>query len=223
MSTLANIRTKARRLTASPSVNQLSEAALDEYINTFYLHDLPQHLKLLSLKKVLTAYVLPGIDTYDLDINPSFTAATPTAYYSVEPPLYIAGYESYYTQSRAEFYRLYPTVNAEDFVSGNGTAGPYAITITNTPVLRSNVTVSAVDAGGNALVAYDDGAGGFIDNDTGAALVGAIDYTTGAITNLTFTGIITATENITAQSVPYVANRPSAVLFYDNKIGRAHV
>jgi len=212
MTTLEDIRTKTRRLTASPSELQLATEDLDEYINTFYLNDLPQHLKIYDLKESATFYTEPNVDVYDLTVNPSFTATTPRAYYSVQPPVYISGYETYFTQSRTEFFRLYPFVNADETTPGTGIAGAYAYTITNTPVLTNNVTISAVDVGGNALIAIDDGAGGFTGDVTG----GAIDYITGAITALTFTGAIPATENINVQTVPYVASRPSASLFFDN-------
>jgi hypothetical protein len=215
MTTLANIRTKVRRLTASPSSAQLTDSQIDEYVNTFYLHDLPQHLKLFSLKEVYTFYTEPNVDTYVLNIDPSVDPSTTLdtpAYYSVEPPVYIAGYRGYYTQSRSEFYKLYPPITAEEDTSGTNIAGTYTINITNVPVLRNQVTVSATDAGGNRLIAYDNGAGGFTGDITG----GAINYTTGAITLLTFTGVIPVTENITVQSIPYVASRPSNILFYDN-------
>jgi len=212
LTTLANIRTKVRRLTASPSALQINDSDIDSYVNTFYLNDLPSHLKLFSLKETYTFYTEPNVDKYALNTNPSFTAVTPKAYYSIEPPVYIAGYESLYTQSRNEFFRLYPQVNNEQNSAGTGIAGPYTFSITNTPVLRNQVMISAVDGGGNTLVATDNGTGGF----TGDVISGAIDYVTGAITNFTFTAVIPVTQNITVQSVPYVANRPSAVLFFDN-------
>ncbi len=213
MTTLSKIRTKVRRLTASPSPTQLSDTDIDDYVNTFYLHDLPSRLKLLSLKTVYTFYTEPGVTEYTLNVDPSFTATTPLAYYTVEPPLYIAGYESYFTQDRTEFFRLYPEFEEETEQAGDGTAGPFSLTATNTPVLRNKVTVSATSPGGTRLIAYDDGSGSF----TGDVTAGSIDYDTGAVTNLTFTSVVPATENITLQTVPYQEGRPSTVLFYNNK------
>jgi len=213
MTTLANIRTKVRRLTACPAEEQLSTADIDKYVNTFYLNDLPQSLKLFSLKEVYTFYASPGVETYALNGDPSFTdSAAARAYYSVEPPAYVSGYQAYYTQSREELYRMFPNVNYEDTQVGTAIAGPYAITISNTPLLRNYITVSATDGAGNRLIAYDDGVGGF----TGDITAGAIDYDTGAITALNFTAAIPATETITVQSVPYVSNRPSTILFFNN-------
>ena len=220
-STLTSIRTKVRRLTASPSENQLSNDDIDEYVNTFYINDLPQHLKLFNLKTTYTFYTSPGVETYALPISPTVDPSTATAdvvtgYYSVEPPVYIAGYESFYTQSEVEFYRLFPPINDETTEDGTGIAGPYAITVSNTPVLRNYVTVSASDAAGNRYIGIDDGAGTIAGTPTAADVTGAIDYDTGAITALTFGAVIPTTEDITVQTVPYVAARPNSVLFFQN-------
>lgn len=212
MTTLDTIRTKIRRLVASPSASQLSDSQIDFYINTFYLDDLPQYLKIFDLKTVYTFYTEPNIDKYPLNINPSFVSAATKAYYSVEPPVYIAGYESYYTQDRTEFFRLYSYINYENTVSGNNTLGPYDIQITNVPVIRNQVTISAKDSLGINLIVADDGSGGF----TGDVLAGSIDYVTGSITGLQFTNSIPNSELITIQSVPYVANKPKTILFFDN-------
>ncbi len=213
MTTLENIRIKIRRLTASPSPAQITDVQINSYINTFYLDDLPQHLKLLDLKSTYTFYSEPNIDLYDVNFNPSFTDDTVAAYYSLTPLVYISGSVASYSQSKAEFNRSYPFVNSEDTLSGDGTVGPYAITVTNSPVLRNMVTISATDSAGNNLVAYDDGSGALSGDATGV-----INYVTGAITALTFTGLILATETITVQTAPYVANKPNSVLFSNNKI-----
>ena len=62
--TLQAIETKVRRLTRSPSTAQLTQADLDNYINTFVVYDFPEHLRLFSLRTILTFYTQPFIDTY---------------------------------------------------------------------------------------------------------------------------------------------------------------
>ena len=47
-STVENIRTKVRRLTASPSTLQLSNDDLDEYINASYSQDMPGDTRVRS-------------------------------------------------------------------------------------------------------------------------------------------------------------------------------
>ena len=203
-STLGDIRTKVRRITGRPSESQLSNTELDAYINTFYLYDLPEHLRLFNLKETYTFTTEPNVDQY---------AFTPNTYVSVEPPAYVAGYETSYFQDYDSFFTLYPFIQTiEDLDTGTGVAGPYAGTITSTPVLANRVLVSAQDGAGNTLVAIDNGAGVFAGDVTG----GTINYVTGAIAALTFTAAIPAGNDIEVQYHPYAAARPQAILFYDD-------
>lgn len=214
-STLSDIRAKVRRLTGSPDVTQLTNVQIDENVNTFYVYDMPEQLRLFNLKEEFEFYTQPNIDTYDFPRNTFLT---------VSPPAYIAGYESFWTQSEDQFYRMYPQLEfIEDISTGNGTAGPYSFTLTNIPFLRgysapgndtifSQVLVSGVDASGANQIARDDGNGGWIDEE-GNTLSGTVDYVTGEIT-VTFDSAVTGT--ITAQNIPYQAQRPQAILFFND-------
>ena len=81
-SNLTDIRTKVRRLTGRPSATQISDAEIDNYINTFYRFDLPQHLKLESLRVNYEFNTRPNIAVYDFPRN---------TYLNNMPPVYIAG------------------------------------------------------------------------------------------------------------------------------------
>ncbi len=48
--TLADIRKKVRNLTARQADEQITDAQIDQYINTYYLYDMPESLRLLKLK-----------------------------------------------------------------------------------------------------------------------------------------------------------------------------
>lgn len=63
-STLTAIRTKVRRLTRSPSAQQITNAEIDEYVNTFVLYDFPEHIRLNFLRRNLSFYTEPNIDSY---------------------------------------------------------------------------------------------------------------------------------------------------------------
>lgn len=215
-STLGDIRAKVRRLTGSPDVTQLTDVQIDEAVNTYYIYDFPEHLKLFNLKEEYEFYTQPNVDTYPFPRN---------TYRTVTPPAYIAGYQSFWSQSEEQFYRIYPHLEfIEEVGSGNGTAGPYAFTFSNTPFLRgytapgnpttifSQVLVSGVDSGGTNQIARDDGAGGWIDEE-GNALVGTVNYVTGAA-SVTFAQPITGAIN--AQNIPYQAQRPQAILFFND-------
>ncbi len=187
--TLADIETKVRRLTRSPSTAQLSQADLDNYINTFILYDFPEQLRTFNLNKPFSFYTNPGQDVYDTNIL-AFAGAInnilynfQNLYLTVHPPVYIAGFPAFYSQSRNEFFNVYPIINSISSigVTGNGTAGPFVGVVNSqqaiTPpgltqtifLLQNNVTFSAIgtpgvgEIEGMALVDVPvvDGATGF--------------------------------------------------------------
>lgn len=218
LSTLQATRLKVRRLTASPSQNQISDAQLDDYINTFIIFDMPELVRLWNLREEYEFYTDPYIDAYPFPRN---------EFINVFQPIYIGGYQSFFSQSREQFYRIYPSL---EFITtmgvGDGTSGPYSFQFSNFPMLRaytyppdttifSQVFLSFTDAAGNSVIARDDGVGGFID-ESGAALVGAVDYVTGAVTGLVFGSAVPSGTTISGQSIPFEASRPEAMLFYND-------
>lgn len=205
MTDLAAIRLKVRRLTAKPSPNQLTNSELDDYVNTFYRYDLPEHLRLLNLKELFAFTTAPNIDTYAFTQNTNLT---------VEDPIFVGGYEAQLYLSRAAFFNSYPELQTiQTLATGTGINGPYSGTINAVPVKRSRVLLSTVDNAGNSLIAIDTGVGAF----TGNVVAGStINYLTGAIANLTWSAVIASGTLIRVQSVNYSAARPYAILFYND-------
>jgi hypothetical protein len=226
--TLADIRTKVRRLTARSSQQQITDAEIDNYVNTYYLYDMPESLRLLKLKDIFTFTTEPHQEFYPFDnLN----------YITVEPPCYVSGQQINYFQDLDTFYREWPKINYTQIVAnGNGTAGPYTGVITGTPFMQSiygpagippqasniiigkdiRVLISGNQSNFAAASAFDDGNGGFIDAATGLPLVGNIDYITGAFT-VTLPGNIPAATQINASVIPYVASLPRAMCLYQNQ------
>lgn len=211
--TLADIRTKVRRLTARGSPNQIDDNTIDQYINTYYLYDMPEALRFLKLQDVFTFQTTVNIDTYAYPSN---------NYTSCGPPAYCAGQQMQFFNDIDSFYRTWPKIQyIQQIATGNGTPGPYTGTITGTPFLRSVNTATAVSNVVNLLItgntatgttsALDDGIGGFI-----APAVGSINYTTGAVT-VTFNTAIPAGNAITAEVVPFAAAQPRMILFAQNQ------
>lgn len=131
--TLSSIETKVRRLTRSPSTDQLSQADLDNYINTCVVYDFPETLRTFNLRTEFTFFTNPGQDEYNTDIA-SFAGATTNPLYNfqnqyltVHPPFYIAGFPTLLSQSPEQFYGLYPKVNSIQSIGtfGNGSSGPF--------------------------------------------------------------------------------------------------
>ncbi|MGD2065709.1 MAG: ubiquitin-activating E1 FCCH domain-containing protein [Candidatus Bathyarchaeota archaeon] len=155
---LDQIKLKIRRITKSPNPTQLTDQQIVDYVNWYYLYDFPEELRLKSLKTNYIFFTEANEDRYRLPVN---------RFVSVEPPLYIAGFESWWSQNQDEFYRQYPK-NAElqnRIATGNGTAGPYTFTLSTSPVLKQCVTITTQDSGGNGIALIDDGEGNFIEAD----------------------------------------------------------
>ena len=223
--TLADIRGKIRRITARPSTDQITDAQIDEYINTYYLYDLPESLRLLKLKDTFTFTTIPNVEVYQFDNE---------NYITCEGPAYAAGQQIQVLQDLDLFYREWPKINYIQQVStGNGTNGPYTGTITNIPFMRSinadgtaprnlvgtdiRVLLSAQTGGASAVGAYDNGNGGFIDNFNRAPLVGTIDYVTTGNFTITFSNPVPAGQPINASTIPFVAGLPRSICFYQNQ------
>lgn len=178
-SDLAAIQQKVRRLTRSPSTAQLSDDELNNYINTFVIYDFPEHLRMFNLHTVFDFWCNPYQDVYPTDTI-SFGSATSNPLYNfqnlyitINPPLYIAGYQSFYSQSREQFYGIYPqTNNIQSIgVAGDGTtlqfsgvipilsngagAFPFPANSPGACLLKNNVLFSSVDVNGNGLSMVD--------------------------------------------------------------------
>ena len=227
LSTLEQIRTKVRRLTRSPSTSQLAVSDIDNYVNNFVLYDFPETLRLFSLRKTLTFYTAPNIDTYE---NNTTVTTDPlynfkNKYVSIHNPVYVGGFQQFFSQSQEQFYGIYPAVNNVFQIGiGNGVTTNFSGTLSSFPVLRNKVTFTSADVNNNPLVLVDTPYSallGYID-DPGIPQVGVpdpanvINYNTG-LYNITFSAAPDVSEPIYAQTVPYVASRPAGVLFYADK------
>lgn len=153
-STLSAIRTKIRRLTRTPSLNQMSNAVLDEYINTFVLYDFPDQIRTFDLRSQFSFYTVPYVDTYPAGYFPLADFVNTNV--DVFPPVYINGTKAYYTQSREQFYNIYPLNRGEKHVStGDGVAVQFSGTITPNPLLTNNVVISYANEDGSSESFHD--------------------------------------------------------------------
>ncbi len=161
--TLTQIQQKVRRLTRSPSTAQLSDADLNNYVNTFLEYDFPENLRTFNLLTDFSFYTNPGQDVYNTD-EASFAGATNNPLYNFQnkyitnnPPVYIAGFGSRWFQSPERFYAIYPKVNSIQLIgTGDGTAGAFTGTVNANQsiipptsnqfiyLLQNNVTFSAI-------------------------------------------------------------------------------
>ncbi len=226
LSTLQEIRTKVRRLTARPSTQQITDSQINEYINTFFLYDMPETLRLFSLHTTFEFMTTANIDQYDLKkikiIVEGVEYLAVDYYYNISPPVFIAGYQSFWSQDREQFFRTYPELAEIQFdLQGNGTPGPYTFRLSNSPILQFQVTVGTIDDTETPINVIDvpqsRTTGNWEKINEEISVVGSIDYLTGEGT-ITFSNNIPFQEEITVTAVPYQPNRSQAILFYDNII-----
>lgn len=178
--TLTNIQIKVRRLTRSPSESLLSTDDLNNYINTFVVYDFPEHLRMFNQRTTVNFWCNPYQDEYPTDTVSFGRATNPqnntlynfqNTYLSIHPPTYIAGFPSFYTQSREQFYGIYPQVNSIQSIGevGNGTKTSFTGQIETEGLVQSitlgvqqgscfvkgQVLFSSVDINGNGLSLVD--------------------------------------------------------------------
>jgi hypothetical protein len=246
-STLAQIRTKVRRLTRAPSDAQLTTAEIDQYINTFVLYDFPEHLRLFNLRTTHTFYTQPGQDFYptDQDSFGAFNTTNPlynfnNRFITVHDPVYMSGVKSFFSQSREQFFNIYPMNNniMNTGLSGDGVTQQFSGIISppgfsnNTTLLQYNVVLTSVDVNGAGIALTDRPVidqlygnntlnGNLYPVGTVPALppvavdaTNTVNYQTGAFT-VTF---LTPPANglpISYKVVPLINGIPQALLFYD--------
>lgn len=249
--TLQAIQTKVRRLTRSPSTSQLTDSDLQNYINTFVVYDFPEHLRMFNLRTTYTFVCNPYQDQYPTDVD-SFAGVTTNPLYdfqnkfiSVHNPVFIAGYNSFYTQSREQFYGIYPFTNSiqSTQIMGNGITQSFSGNLqtllgavgAGAVLLKNNVLFTSIDVNGNGvsladvpLVSLVTGnqtvEGNLYTPQTQPAIppttadfdaTNFINYVTGQFV-ITFQTPPAANQPIMIQSVPTAVALPQALLYYNN-------
>jgi len=238
-STRAAIRTKVRRLTRSPSVSQITDAQINEKINTVIRYNLPSEVKLFTLRKTFSFYTTPNVDLYDTNTqntnDPMFNFKN--AILLSSSPVFIAGNQVKMMQDRSAFFRSWPVFQQKVTVgTGDGLTTNFTGTLANIPVTPRHVLFSSKDTFGvgqqlidvprvsavsgregterNRGNLYDPR--GVVPTDPTAAVAGNnLNYVTGVF-DITFSQPPDSGEFVTVQAVPYVAGKPISILFFDN-------
>lgn len=250
VTTLAAIEQKVRRLTRSPSLAQLSKEDLDNYINTFVIYDFPEQLRTFNLHKQFTFICSPFQDTYitndTLPIG-NVLKDFQNKYLTINPPVYIAGYNSYYTQSREQFFGIYPIINsiASIGTTGDGVTLQFAGVVNanqaqpgnvqqQISLLQNQVLFSSIGTTGQGLAMVDVPV---IDAATGLNTLfgnlyeeGLQPLTPPTVNNplnfisyltgnfvVTFPSAPAAGATINSQTAPQALAIPQSLLFYENK------
>ncbi len=222
IATLSDIIAKVRKLTGTNNSFQLTDAQIIDYINSFYLYDFPAQFRSLKLQDKLTFNTIRGIDTYAFDDE---------TYTTIQMPCYCAKREIKLFQDPWSFYGVnFNWQQLQNFTQGDGTAGPYSGTLSAVPVIRSvnnnpatvgypvsrvqNILITANQSLGNTLNVTDDGNGNLIGDCLAG---GTINYESGAISALTFTGNVPGGSDIQCQYNPVTLSIPLSILFFQNQ------
>lgn len=207
-----------------------------DYIDSFYLYDFPAQFRSLKLKDKYTFNTVFGVDTY---------AFNSEQYTTVEMPCYCAKREIVLFTDPWSFYGVnFNWQNIENFTSGDGTAGPYSGLTTANPLIRSvnndpanangspnvpgvsqgipgypvsrvqNILITANVSNGDTLNVTDDGNGNLIGDCIAG---GTINYSSGQISNLTFTQNVPLGNNIQIQYNPVQPSIPLSIMFFQNQ------
>jgi hypothetical protein len=208
MANLATIITKVRRLTRSFSDDQLTDDQITDYINEFILYNMPARNRAFNFRKKFTFYTEPYVDSYTTGSTPELVNFKQDNI-AVHTPFYIAGYKTFYTQSRQHFYEVWPARTTQTTIaSGNNVTLNFLGTLSSIPVERGNVVFTSSTLANIGLKLFDQGTG-LLSGDGG----GTINYVTGAYV-LNFAVAPGTAKPIIAQVNPYTPSRPTDVLFF---------
>jgi len=166
---LRTIQEKVRILTGSLTQATMSDAVLNQYINTYLLYDFPETLALFNLRTTYSFYTSPFVDVYSTTNISSPLYDFTNKYIITDKPVYIAGFQSQYYESREQFFGQFPLTNSIANIgqTGDGTTN-YFFGLINTNqayipnnltqqicLLKNNVMFSSVDSNGNGLAMQD--------------------------------------------------------------------
>lgn len=200
--TLSNIISKVRSTTGRPDVSMISDAAVTDYINRYYQLVLTKELKISWGYTYYQFYTNPNVDQY----------AGPTdEFQTLNPKAWADGWPIEWYLSPDLFYQDYPQQLNKTNVSTVDAINSYTFSIPAYPIIQGSLYVTD-----GTQVAQDDGAGGFIDPVTLAALSGSIDYITGVVTAMSFPAAGTIGDTISQASQTYMPNRPQSILYFQS-------
>lgn len=212
--------------TSTGEVNLSNPAGIDDYINDFYLYDMPEHLRTLRLRDFYTFTTIPNCGTYSIPQN----------IVQIYEPIYIDNYQFAWYQSPDVFYRIWPELNFIDrnLFTPNGVKTTFTFTLTQTPVQQGTVVIGLqpnIDGAPSPVLET------FTDLDQPIPLdipvkqyfvnpgtltgsqggTGTVDYLTGVVT-ITFAAAPPNGTNSSCHYHPYVASRPRDILQWQQQL-----
>lgn len=209
-------------------VSIANPAGIDDYINDFYLYDMPEHFRSLRLRDFYTFTTVPNCGTYNVPQN----------VIQLYDPIYVDNYRFAFYQNPDNFYNIWPELNFIDLnlFTPDGTTQSYSFTLTQTPVQQGTVIIGLrPNQTGNTPGILET----FTDQDLPIPLdipqkqyfvnpgtltgnqggTGTIDYLSGAVT-ITYANALgpPSGTNSSVHYHPYVAARPRDIMFWQQQL-----
>lgn len=153
MNLLSDILIYIRRIILSPSNSEITDNLLIDYVNRFWIMDVDAIANLFDLKTTYTFQTVPGVDQYNMPLyNVQLQPGGQSigmfpVYQGFTGTSYINGIQCSFYTSRDNFFNQWPNFvqSLSPTITGNGTAGPYRITLPYTPNI--NVPINAQPSG----------------------------------------------------------------------------
>jgi hypothetical protein len=202
-STLRQIRDKVRRLVFAGDPSVLPDSEIERQINTFGTQSMPFRVRINDLIKVHQFFTERGVDQYPIDRNLIRELTT---------PLTIQGFTAGLSQDPVSFFQIYPKIYETKQLAGDGSSGPYDLTLSSLPLMPRTVSVAATLVDGTQAVLLDDGEGNLGPAALGS---GTVDYQSAEV-SATFANIVDTDQNVTFRYVAQEWTRPRDALFVNN-------
>ncbi len=222
MPTLGNIRRKTRLLAQIPSSSDMSNNDVNNNINSFIKYDFPSELNVFSLKRNLTFYTIPNVDTYetnDNDVNhPLYNFKN--KYYAVYDPLYIGSTRANLYMMSSLFYGQYPKnfITNDTQLRGDATVNQVLEGFLTAPVLQNSVTFNSITVNDQSIMVKDnplDRVDGLLSDNAGNT-IGTMNYITGEY-SFFFPQSLQQGATVYSTHIAYSPAKPNTVLYQDNK------
>lgn len=247
-SLLSDVILWVRRIVKTTSDQALTDDTIRDYINRFYMYDMPARLQLFELKRQYSFDTEPNINYYTFPPRNAQNQLEQD-YPLIMPPIYCDGTEIGYFQDTFQFYRAFPEqiFNEQPLNGDNGVS--YTHTLSNHPIQRAykEVGISQISSGTppenqqflnpGIIISAESPVMQFIvdSGELNAQGLGILDQVDSQFQNIVsqgagtvnyitgelifnFSTLVDDGTPITIQSKPYQASRPVAIMYFDNYI-----
>lgn len=156
MNILSDCITYVRRIVKTPSNTSLTDALIVDYINRFWINDMDARLQLFDLKTTYRFQTTPGVDKYNMPLyqiqaEPAGNINYYPVYQGFVGNARVAGISTPFYTDQNYFFNLWPNYSQTltQAGTGDGSTGPYTLTLPFNPALPGHVDMAGIIASGS--------------------------------------------------------------------------